>query len=271
MSTKLVARFAGAEDAAAKVEEARAQGVMMLPLGEQPQLAQYAPLTVVCVVGESVSELECELVQAIPGAGLVVRVPDLAPLEELAQGATPPATAPAVDVSVAPEEADHEDEDGGDEEAGQQRKSGRPSPGVLSWPIEKLQSEFGNLSQPDKIRLARYGKRPARMLIARTQDKMLHTFLLMNPKIGGDEVAVLIGAPNADPSMIKRVIGSPEWLRHTSVARALISNPKLTQQQVVKVMRSVPLDDLRRMARTGRVRASVKREIIKYLEARGMR
>ena len=66
--------------------------------------------------------------------------------------------------------------------------------------------------------------------------------------------------------LLQRIIGSPEWLRHSNVVRALVCNPKLSIPQIVKLLRHLPANEARRLSKTGRVRASVKREIIKRLE-----
>jgi hypothetical protein len=138
--------------------------------------------------------------------------------------------------------------------------------GPLSWPMEKLQTEFAGLPLGDKIRLAKYGKRHARALVLRLQDKKLHAFLLLNPKITAEEVAVLAAMSSADPALLRRIAASPEWLRHTIVVRSLVCNPKLPIPLVVKLLRHLPPEEMRRLSKTGKVRASVKREMIKRLD-----
>jgi hypothetical protein len=70
------------------------------------------------------------------------------------------------------------------------------------------------------------------------------------------------------PALLKRLIANQEWIRHTSIARNLICHPKATLPQVTRLLDKVPQEELRRLTRTGKVRASVKRLIIKKLEQR---
>jgi hypothetical protein len=138
--------------------------------------------------------------------------------------------------------------------------------GPLSWPVERLQAEFASLSMADKVRVAKYGKRPARMVVLRLQDKTLHNFVLSNNGVTADEVAALAGMANAEHALLKRICASPEWLRHTGVVRALVCNPRLTLPEVIKLLRHLPTEELRRLTKTGRVRAAVKREIIRWID-----
>jgi hypothetical protein len=143
--------------------------------------------------------------------------------------------------------------------------------GPLSWSLDKLQREWPELSMADKVRVARYGKRPARTLVLKQHDKIFHAFLLQNAGITPDEVAVMAGMVSIDPAILRRLVGSQEWLRHTQIARNLVCHPKLTLPQVNKVLKHLNPEELRRLTRTGKVRASVKRLIIKKLEQRSFR
>lgn len=137
---------------------------------------------------------------------------------------------------------------------------------ALSWGIEKLQAHWQELSTPEKIRVAQHGKRPARALVMRTNDKTLHTFLLKNPKISADEVAILAGMPNLDPNLLRHIANSAEWTRHRNIARALVTNPKLPLPLVKKLLPSIPRDELRRLTKSGKVKAAVKQMMMKIIE-----
>ena len=139
--------------------------------------------------------------------------------------------------------------------------------GPLSWTIEKVQANWHELPLTDKIRLAKFGKRPVRGMIIRGQDKMMHAFVLTNPKQTPDEIAVMAGMASLDPTLLRRIASTREWLRHSAVARNLVCNPKMTVPEVKKLLNYVPIDELRRLARTGRVRAAVKRMIIRKLDS----
>jgi hypothetical protein len=260
MTLKLSAIYRTAGDLAYHLKELVAQGALLLPMNEQVDaIQQYQPLQLQIGHADAKSTVAAEVLQVIPSVGVVVRlelseeVLSLAGDAEATEGAEPPRVA-VLDPNDASDPA--------------QKPVGRPGTSVVSWPIEKLQAEWHNLSVPEKVRAARYGKRPIRGWILKQQDKAMHNHLLSNPHISPEEVAVMAGMVNLDPAVLRRIVSSQEWLRHTSVARNLVCHPKLTLPQVTKVIGHVSSDELRRLTRTGKVRASAKRLIIKKIEQR---
>lgn len=261
MPPSLRLEYRSAPDLAAHLEELKQQGALLVRLPEEAGLQQYQAVTLeVCLAGAR-AELEGEVLQVIPGLGvaLALRQPGAA---FVLCGDTTPASPPTPPEVTLPAE-----EQARAQEAGRESGGIRTS-GPQTWSIEKLQAEWPNLSQPDRIRVAKYGKRPARGLVLRQPDPQLHQFLLSNPHITPEEVAVLAGLGNLDPTLLQRLATSPEWTRHLAVVRNLVCHPKATLQQVTKLVEKLPGDELRRLTRTGKVRASVKRIIIKSLERR---
>jgi hypothetical protein len=267
----LAIRYRSAGDLARELAQYRAQGALLLPLREPLELAQYAPLALEVAVGEEQAELEAEVVQVLPGVGLVVRLrePELAAAlagdAAPAQSARPPAVE-LVEPIGEPELGGGASADEKDEETAK-----APTLGPVSWTLEKLQAEWASLTMAERVRVAKYGKRPARGYIARLLDSTLHTVLLSNPGITAEEIAVLAGTASIDSAVLKRIISTPEWLRSTSVVRALICHPKATLPQVSKLVDHLPERELRQLTRTGKVRAAVKRIIIKKLELQAAR
>jgi len=250
--------YRSAEDLAAHLEQLRTQNALLVPIAESDaKIQQYQTITLQIELPGGGGELEGEVLQVIPGLGIAVALKDPVAAYGLTFGATPasPAEPPQVSTPKLSEEA---------EGGGQAPRTY----GVLSWPIEKLQVEWKDLPLPERIRVARYGKRPARALVMRLQDPQLHNFLISNPHITADEVAVLAGMGNLDPVLLKRLASSPEWTRHKTVVRNLVCHPKATLPQITQLVDKLGSDELRRLTRTGKVRASVKRLIIKKLEQR---
>ncbi|MCK5798352.1 MAG: hypothetical protein KAI47_14270, partial [Deltaproteobacteria bacterium] len=165
-----------------------------------------------------------------------------------------------------PTEASEEEDSATRNSATHGRPPPRPGTTPVSWPIERLQAEWLSLTTPEKIRVARLGKRPARAMIMRMQDKILHAFLLRNPKMGIDEIATMAGMVQLDPTLLRQIAMTQEWIRHTGVARNLVAHPKLPIPLIKKIMPHLSVDELRRLTRSGRVRASVKRLLMKRVE-----
>jgi hypothetical protein len=279
---KLIASYGSAADLAAHLQEQLEQGALLL---RDPQLAESAAgiqqfQEVALTLRQGVEEvpLQAEVLQVIPSLGLAVRLKEpgaafaLTHGEDPAPSPTPPVIAHGDTDGGAAAGADADKAEDEDEvKPGSAKDLRRRGSGPLSWPFEKLQMEWGNLPIHEKVRVAKYGKRPARGMILKGHDKMLHNFLLQNPHITPDEVGMMASMVSLDPNLLRRIAASPEWSRHKVVARNLVCHPKMTLPEVTKLARTLSNDEMRRLTRTGKVRASVKRVLIKLVEQRAGR
>ncbi|MCC6750917.1 MAG: hypothetical protein IT371_24895 [Deltaproteobacteria bacterium] len=281
--------YSTAEDLHAHLAENAARGAVLLPVpdGSPEELRQFARVELELRAGDWSGCAAGELLQLIPGVGAVIRVFELDALSSLPpQGATPPSgkapevralheEAATLEGSAGPSGDGLPATDGSDGSDDHERVLGQhylpKGSTVLSWPVEKLQVEWPTLSVAEKIRVARYGKRPARAIALRSNDKNLHAFVLANAGVSVEEVAHLAGMAGADPAVLLRIAGTPEWLGHTAVVRNLVCHPKMPLPQVVRLLDHLPSDEIRRLTSSGRVRAALKREMIKKLERRGGR
>ena len=150
----------------------------------------------------------------------------------------------------------------GDESTGEKETTKRSGITPLSWTIEELRSGWSNLTQAEKIRVARYGGRNVRRIIIKGAEKQLHGHVLSNPKITPEEVAAMAAEAALDPLVLKRIAGSSEWTQHKRVVKNLIKNPKLPLPKVRSLLSRLGPQDLRELRKSEKLRASV-REILK--------
>lgn len=271
MTLGLKVQFSCAEDLAGHLRQHQSEGALLLPMAQLPdEVQQYQALELQARVGDAEGVLDAEVLQVIPGLGLVVRLADPTEAALLSAGASAaedPAP-PQVEQHAEPQGAQPE-ADGEAEEAQRNQKRGGSTP--LSWPIERLLAEWNGLTVADKFHAARRGKVAVRRHIIKGQDRALHAAVLTNPQIKAEEVAALVAKPGLDPALLRRIANSSEWSRNMTVARALIRNPKIPMQTVSRLLDAIPASDLRRLSRTGNVRSAVKRIIIQRLERGGGR
>lgn len=288
---KLVLEYLSESDLACHLDEHERHGAMLVAFGvTAPPVTQYHRVPVLLLAGAADVDGEAEVLQVFPDGRWVIRLGDSAaararvadaPLTEapvppvascVADDWTPASAAvePAADPAAPPPDLDAPDADLPEEEpSGASGTSGpayRVSLGAASWSIEKLQAEWDGLPVAEKVRVARHGGRAARIHVLKGLDRTLHAHVLSNPKISPEEVAMMAAMPQLDPAALKRIATSSEWLRHTVVVRNLVTNPKMPLPLVLPLLRHLPLDELRRLGRSGQVRASLKQEIVKRID-----
>jgi len=286
MELSLLLCYTSAADLRAHLFENTERGALLLPMIDPPPgVDLYSPVSLEVVVGKDRCDMSAEVLQVLPGNGLVVRLTDVQEATELVASApiAEPALPPEVRISApepepepevdAAQEADPNPEPDRDPQEGPDRGGTKPRIGPqiagsspVSWSFEQLVATWDQLTVAEKVRVARHGKRPARMLILKGLDKTLHVHVLNNAGVTPDEIAMMASMASLDPTVLRRIAGDAGWLRHTSVARNLICNPKLNLPLVTKILKYVPRDELSRLARTGKVRQSVKQLIVKKLD-----
>ena len=306
MGLTLQLLYHSAADLRAHLFEHSERGAVLLPMSDPPEGVQlYAPVGLEVVAGEGCCAVPAEVLQVLPGNGLVVRLTDVTAAAELVKGAPiaepglPPVvrlSLPELDLQAAPEntegasrepeldaqaepepEPDPEPEpelkpdpvpDDGVNRGGTKPKIGGHIAGSspISWSFEQLQATWDQLTASEKVRVARHGKRPARMMILKGLDKTLHVHVLNNSGITPEEIAMMATMSSLEPTVLRRIAADVQWLRHSAVARNLLCNPKMTMPQITKILSYVARDDLSRLARTGKVRQSVRQLIVKKLD-----
>jgi hypothetical protein len=244
--------FSSDEDLRAQIAEHDRMAAMLHACTPPAEVVQFDAVEIaLCLEGDR-CQLHAEVLQVMPGLGIVLRVADWAPAHELLARCAVPRTVrdePVLD--DAPAEADL-----------------AAGAGPMAWPIERLQREWAQLSKAEKIRIALHGQGAARGLVLRGTDKSLHVHLLKNPQLTADEVAAMAGMPGFDPTLLRVIAANKDWQRSVQIVRNLICNPKLPMPDATRLLGALPVDELTRLTRSGKVRDALKRAIIKHLEMR---
>lgn len=262
MSEALCLACSSAHALAELLQEGGSTATLLVPQPSDAQLEPFRSAALRIELPNGQMDTACEVLQILPRAGVVVRLLEPDRVQAFAQRAQP----------AAPEQreanAEHSEDEIADDPRPRRISAEVQTAGTtaLSWPIERLRTDWHSLSQPEKIRIARYGKRPARNLVLKSNDKKLMVFLLQNTHISADEVALMAGMASLDPDLLRRIASAPEWVRHTAVARNLVCNPKLPSNLVKKLVDKLPLDELRRLVRAGKVRSSTKQMIMRRVD-----
>ena len=100
-----------------------------------------------------------------------------------------------------------------------------------------------NLQQ--QVKVAQTGEIAERMVLERLYGKTVWEALLRNPRITGPEVARIARMGALPRPQIETIVNNGAWLQIPEVRRALLSNPRLGTDQILRVLRLLPKHELK--------------------------
>ena len=99
------------------------------------------------------------------------------------------------------------------------------------------------------MQLALSGGREERHHLLRDNNKVLHAYVLRNPRIGIDEVQAAAKLNSLSPEALKAISEHSEWGQNPVICAALVRNPKTPMAIALRLLPRVPLNDLRAIAK----------------------
>lgn len=108
-----------------------------------------------------------------------------------------------------------------------------------------------SLSQTEKILLAVKADRSERALLLQDNDPRVLLSLLRNPRLTVDEVIRLAKSPFLTYQLADVVMQSVPWMANLEVRLALIQNPKTPQAFGLRILPTLPEQEIRAVARAG--------------------
>jgi len=138
-------------------------------------------------------------------------------------------------------------------------------------PSRNLHERLRGLTLVEQVKRAQHGEISERILLERIYGKTVWEPLLRNPRITGPEVARIARMGALPRPMIELICSNGAWLQIPEVRRALLSNPRLGTDQILRVLRLLPKPELKvaatATAYSHAVRDAAKR-LLRELEGR---
>lgn len=186
------------------------------------------------------AELDAELDASIDLSDL--GEPDASSLElDLIDPDTGLALAPPEPTSAnAEDDADPDDDadDGDDSPAGVERRARRAF-------ARNVHERLRNLPLAAQIKLAGAGEMHERIVLERMYGKNVWETLLRNPRLTAPEVARIARMGALPRVLMEIIVANNAWLQIPEVRRALLANPRLGTDQIMKVLRVTPKPELK--------------------------
>jgi len=130
-------------------------------------------------------------------------------------------------------------------------------------PAVSAAAKVRGLNAAGRERIAKRGTLTERIALERAYGPAVWEALLANALLSTAEVAKIAKNHTATQPILAIIVASNAWLNKPEIRRALLSNPRLTEQQVERTLRALPVTELRlvlkQAAYPGRVRLKAKR------------
>jgi hypothetical protein len=226
----LVARYpTPAEFLTAYTTEVRAGGLLVRGATLEKAVAQAECSVEVHVAQERVAALPARVAAVVPGVGVAVTFasapePLSAYAQRLQAGEAPAEEAPA------PEEHDPEQD--------------KPEHRTVSERIHAL-------SVAQKMQLALSGDRTERFVLIRDTNKVIHVYVLRNPRLGLDEAQAASKLHSLSADAIKYISEHTQWSANPLICANLVRNPATPLPLALKLIDRVPMHDLKAIAKGG--------------------
>lgn len=110
---------------------------------------------------------------------------------------------------------------------------------------KNVHERLRHLTLTQQIKIARLGEQPERVVLERLYGKAVWEALLHNPRITGAEVSRIARMGTLPRTMLELICTNGTWLQVPEVRRALLGNPRLSVDQILRVLRLLPKHELK--------------------------
>jgi hypothetical protein len=110
---------------------------------------------------------------------------------------------------------------------------------------ESRQERMRHLSPNEQLKIARRGELADRLAVERIYGKQVWEALLQNPRLTIPEVARIARKGTVPKPLLDMVLDNAGWIKADSVRRALLTNPKIGGEAVLKLLRITSRHELK--------------------------
>jgi hypothetical protein len=130
---------------------------------------------------------------------------------------------------------------------------------------ESRQDRLRHLSPAEQLKVARRGELADRLAVERMYGKQVWEALLQNPRLTIPEVAKIARKGTVPKPLLDIIVDNSGWIKADAVRRALLTNPKVGADSVMKLLRITSKHELKLIEKGTAYGATVREAARKLL------
>ena len=130
---------------------------------------------------------------------------------------------------------------------------------------KSLYAEILRMPIGEKLKLALKGNKEARVILIRDPNRLIHRFVLQNPRITEDEILAIARNRSIDHELLRKIGDHKTWPRNYQVRLALVTNPKTPLATALHFISGLSERDLRFISKNKNVSATIVSQVRRLL------
>ena len=115
---------------------------------------------------------------------------------------------------------------------------------------QSRQVEIQSMPVPEKIKLAMTGDKEARGVLIKDSNKQVQDAVLENQRLTDHEIVAIVTSRITSEEILRKVANNRSWVKYYQVRLGVVSNPKTPLPISLKLLDTLMLADLRRLAKS---------------------
>lgn len=129
--------------------------------------------------------------------------------------------------------------------------------------------EIQQMSVAEKVKLAMRGDKEARSILIKDSNKQIQETVLENPRITETEIVGIANNRMVSEELLRKITGNRQWMKNYQIRLALVNNPKTPLPLSLRLVSSLMVSDLKRLAKSKGVPTALTTTAKRVLSQKG--
>jgi hypothetical protein len=130
--------------------------------------------------------------------------------------------------------------------------------------------EIQDLAVPEKVKLAMSGDKEARSILIKDSNKQIQMAVLDSPRITEPEIVAIANSRNVGEDILRKIASNRDWMKNYQVRVGLINNPKTPLTIGLRMINTLMISDLKRLAKSKDVSSVLTAAANRFLIKKGV-